>query len=601
MREKALLTPKLKTKYKRKTVIKDQDLSVVIHIPISSDTEYREEEALQTSVEEAISEEKRILELHLVRPLVHTPKDVVPSIDRNIIIPSQVTPFNYVFLIKYIPKRLTKVSSLDIERNIHPALTTISNTIEEIQKSVPVVDFEYPELINTYSIEKSINVEVKPSSSALNYIMNPRLVFRQPYSIKHKDIGKEITVKTSELISAADSIKVMGTEVSIEREDVLEHFLKTMLPLSKMVMDRPFLILAEKPQNKMFDYIELLKRLLRELYRVYVGGLPSPTDLRTDFEEVKLDVRAGKHIYVIDIDKVFGKEVKSKEYVVDRLRELYSQSLGFLILYGSRSILKETKEILWSSRYVSASFPKIRFLGKIQQPIEISVQEDHKIYNLINLLWGKVLNFEEVDENIDLDSYSVMLEDEFYERIRELALSPETVVKVEPSKKDEERLDGESLLHYGIKAFVVKYLIEHEKIPEYNVFTEYEVGDIIVDVFTKHPMHGDLAIEVETLYGTVLPLLKLRKTIESRLSKGLKLWIVIPNPQLMLFLKDIARLRSICRKKYLDSIEFFVLDVYSRKLVPFPEFIKRIKTIIEEEKSTDSQLDHTDFKSFAQN
>ncbi len=597
MREKALLTPKLKTKYKRKTVIKDQDLSVVIHIPISSDTEYREEEALQTSVEEAISEEKRILELHLVRPLVHTPKDVVPSIDRNIIIPLQVTPFNYVFLIKYIPKRLTKVSSLDIERNIHPTLTTISNTIEEIQKNVPVVDFEDPELINTYSIEKSINVEVKPSSNALNYIMNPRLVFRQPYSIKHKDIDKEITVKTSELIGAADSTKAMGKEVSIEQEDVIEYFLKTMLPLSKMVMDRPFLILAEKPQNKMFDYIELLKRLLRELYRVYVGGLPSPTDLRTDFEEVKLDVRAGKHIYVIDVDEVFGEEAKDKEYVkyvIDRLRELYSQSLGFLVLYGSKNILEKIKEILWS-KYVSIDFPKIKFLGKIQQPIEISVQEDHKIYKLVNLLWGRVLNFEEVSENIDLDSYSVMLEDEFYRKIRDLALSPETVIKVEPSKRDEEGLGGESLLHYGIKAFAVKYLIEHEEIPEYNVFTEHEVGDIIVDVFTKHPVHGDLAIEVETLYGTVLPLLKLRKTIESRLSKGLKLWIIIPNPQFMLFIRDIARLRSIYRKKYLDSIEFFVLDVYSKKLVPFSEFVKRVKTLLEKGISN-KQLDLTDLK-----
>ena len=188
-----------------------------------------------------------------------------------------------------------------------------------------------------------------------------------------------------------------------------------------------------------------------------------------------------------------------------------------------------------------------------------------------------------------------MLEDEFYRKIRDLALSPETVIKVEPSKRDEEGLGGESLLHYSIKAFVVKYLIEHEKIPEYNVFTEHEVGDIIVDVFTKHPVHGDLAIEVETLYGTVLPLLKLRKTIESRLSKGLKLWIIIPNTQFMLFVRDIAKLRSIYRKKYLDSIEFFVLDVYSRKLVPFPEFVKRVKTLLEKGISN-KQLDHTDLK-----
>jgi len=86
-------------------------------------------------------------------------------------------------------------------------------------------------------------------------------------------------------------------------------------------------------------------------------------------------------------------------------------------------------------------------------------------------------------------------------------------------------------------------------------------------------------------------LLKLRKTIESRLSKGLKLWVVIPNPQLMLFLRDLAKLRSIYRRKYLDSIEFFTLDVYHKKLIPFPEVIERVKQLTEtREKSSSNQI-----------
>ena len=204
-------------------------------------------------------------------------------------------------------------------------------------------------------------------------------------------------------------------------------------------------------------------------------------------------------------------------------------------------------------------------------------------------MWGKIIDFEHIEEDIDLDTYTVMLEEEFYRKITELATDPKSIVRVEPSRRDEEKLGGESILHYGIKAFVVRYLIEQENIPEYNIFTEYEIGDIIVDVFVKHPEYGDLAIEVETLYGTGLPLLKLRRTIDSRLSKGLKLWIVIPNTQFILFLKDLVQLRNIYREKFLDSIEFFTLDIYSCKLIPLPQLIKRLKQITRNTESVSAE------------
>ena len=112
------------------------------------------------------------------------------------------------------------------------------------------------------------------------------------------------------------------------------------------------------------------------------------------------------------------------------------------------------------------------------------------------------------------------------------------------------------------------------------------MGDVVLDVFVKHPRYGDLAIEVESLYGTALPLLKLRRTIDSRLSKGLRLWIVIPNPQFVLFMRDLAKLRDIYKKKYLDSVELFTLDTYSQRLISFPEIIEKIKQLIGVQKGT---------------
>ena len=579
MKRETSLKLTAKTKYRKKTVVKDQDLDVVILIPISPEEELREETPALVSAKETMFEKEKVLELYLVKPLIEPPAKITFNIDRDVTIPTQATPFNYVFPIKYDPKYFTKVASLDIEKSIHPTLVTISSIVKDIRKSIPLIKFEKPELVKMLDAEKMVNTEVVPSIRALNYVAHPRLAFRQPYKINHREINREITVKTSESPGFTSSTRSVLGEALVE--DVLERFFNA--ALSRMIMDRPFLILARKPQDKMFDYVEFLKRLLRELYRVYVGGLPSPFDLQTTFEEVKLDVKAGKHIYVIDVDEVFQGEIKGDavKYITDRLRELYSQGLGFLVFYGSKESLDNIKSLrIGNTPLWYRTIPGGRFFGKVLQPVEISVWEDPKTYNLANLVWGKVLDFEHIEENVDLDSYAIMLEEEFYRRIMELASDPNIMIKVEPSKRDEEKLGGETLLHYGIKAFVVKYLVEHESISDHNIFTEYEISDIVTDVFVKHPEYGDLAIEVETLYGTALPLLKLRKTIDSRLSKGLKLWIVIPNMQFILFLRDLAKLRGIYRKKYLDSIEFFTLDIYSQKLIPFPEIIEKLRQLI---------------------
>ncbi len=69
-------------------------------------------------------------------------------------------------------------------------------------------------------------------------------------------------------------------------------------------------------------------------------------------------------------------------------------------------------------------------------------------------------------------------------------------------------------------------------------------------------------------------MLKLRKRIESRLKKGLKTWIVILNPQFIIYFKEIFALRNVYKKRYRDLIEFYTLDVKSNKLVSFNEIFK---------------------------
>jgi hypothetical protein len=68
-------------------------------------------------------------------------------------------------------------------------------------------------------------------------------------------------------------------------------------------------------------------------------------------------------------------------------------------------------------------------------------------------------------------------------------------------------------------------------------------------------------VEVETLYGTLVH--KLVETVER--AEKRKMWIVVPNPQALIYLPLLLRTRRELRRKY--DVEFYTLDVTSRGLV----------------------------------
>ena len=72
---------------------------------------------------------------------------------------------------------------------------------------------------------------------------------------------------------------------------------------------------------------------------------------------------------------------------------------------------------------------------------------------------------------------------------------------------------------------------------------------------------SELVVEVETLYGTVVH--KLVETMER--TGGRRMWIVVPNPQAVIYLPLLLRTRREPRRKY--DVEFYTLDVTSRGLV----------------------------------
>ena len=518
------------------------------------------------------TQDANFLDLSLILPVFHEIKKIKVNIRSEVITPPVSKATEFVSIIRYSPAICSNITVSDIIREPLSLVSLVREALLNSIKTIPKAEFHEIETIISKIVDREVRLNIKPVAILLNYVSQPRIIFHSAYDVHSKSFSAEVIVKTRSIIYRTVEHEIFGEE--LDPLECIFGFSPT------KVLDMPLLVLAEKPEHSKYlskyEYIEYLKRIFREIYRVRVGGLPRPLDVRIGFEDIKFDVRADRAISMINLDYIKGRKDGQADimvYISDRLRELYSQNFGFLIIYG-----KNVEN-------------KIVMLPKVFRYIKIRIKEDERPFKLASLMWGRVTDFSSIavealnDSRLDLDAYGVSLERYFYDKMTNLLSDSKLVLLVEPSRVSEERLDGESLLHYAVKVFIVKYLLESEGLSPNDIHTEYRIGDVVLDIFARHPEHGDLAVEVETLYGTTLPILKLKKTIESRLTKGLKLWVVIPNPQLTIYFREILYLYRVYKVRYPKIIGFFTLDIESNKLIPLKEFAEKMKEI------TGNQLD----------
>ncbi len=311
-----------------------------------------------------------------------------------------------------------------------------------------------------------------------------------------------------------------------------------------------------------FGYVEFLKRVLREIYRVRSGGLPEPKHVPTP-EDLRLllpvDVGAGRRVFVLDLSRgrVQGSdtegrlEVKGRdlERLRDRLREFFSQVFGFFVIYGD--VLG-----IWERALTKAARG---YASVVPSPVEVSIGSGRLPFYVLlaNVMWGRisdpVLDYGRLGFR-GFDEFVVWLEDECWRRLGEVSF--EVLYKTRPSAGERE-----SELHYLAKAFVVRHLAK--RVDPDCVKTEKEVGAAVFDVVVTCGGLQGLVVEVETLYGTGTVVHKLVETVER--AGGRKMWIVVPNPQAIIYLPLLLRTRRELRRKY--DVEFYTLDVTSRGLV----------------------------------
>jgi hypothetical protein len=397
-----------------------------------------------------------------------------------------------------------------------------------------------------------------------------------------------------------------------EIEEVENAVDSALFGLGRLVPDRPLLIVAEHVKG--FGYIEFLKRVLREVYRVRVGGLPEPKHVSNvaDLQLlIPVEVGAGGRIFVIDLvsgdlgrllkegDVKGSSQASLRERIRDRLRELFSQGYGFIVIYGDYHI----------DNHVSGAQAEALREGVLKNYLlttwkQISPETSKKsLYVLLaNLMWGRV-GEPEMDYKGNFDRFVVELEDEYWKALEGALKDFNIQVLVRPSAEGDEA-GRESMSHYLIKAFMVNYLVRRlteefkgkgAKEDEARrralgcVSTENQPSgaNVRFDVYVKDKdansdcgSMSNLVVEVETLYGTGTALHKVLDTIESRVNAGAdRLWVVVPNPQAVIYLPQLLRLERYVRKlKRFEGkeIEFYTLDVKGGAPVRLVEVARRL-------------------------
>jgi hypothetical protein len=336
-------------------------------------------------------------------------------------------------------------------------------------------------------------------------------------------------------------------------EELEEAYSEPLLRLGVVISERPVAIVA-RPTG--FGYIELLKRVLREIYRVRSGGLPEPKHVSMP-EDLRLllpvDVDAGRRVFVLDLSGELKVEKRDAERLRDRLRELFSQEFGFFVIYGD--VLS-----IWERALAEAVHG---YASVVPSPVEVSMRPGRLPFYVLlaNAMWGRisdpVLDYKRLGFR-DFDEFVVWLEDQYWRRLGEVSF--EVLYKTKPSAGERE-----SELHYLTKAFVVRHLAE--RVGLHCVKTEKGEDTAVFDVVVTCGGLQELVVEVETLYGTGTVVHKLVETVERACMRKLvetveragvrKMWIVVPNPQAVIYLPLLL--------KY--DVEFYTLDVTSRGLV----------------------------------
>ncbi len=357
----------------------------------------------------------------------------------------------------------------------------------------------------------------------------------------------------------------------------------------------PIIVLMPKQEN-IPDMWYLMWVICRELYRIAKGGYPDPLVVLKRTEDLKLWLKFQGHfggkIVVLhgnlfrdllkeleDLRKEERGDKGSKEIdellelLERRLKEMFSQGLGFLI------IITDEVERLRSLLVGQCAMPHVPAIIDITEFPEYSqlIEACIKVFGEFFASYSK--EFREGLQKYANADMLVSYLDRAYRNFVEEMLTSNYIANVRRDVSERESED-----HVAMKILVVKYLHETLNVGldeiECTVSPECGGQEIIADVYVKNKA---LAIECETLFGEASsPLLKIFESARKYLTcddRVKEVWIVIRNWPAMMFAGDLYWIEKVLKKefsKHRKDIIFFVPDIASKKLVPLDHIISRL-------------------------
>jgi len=529
-------------------------------------------------------------QIYLVSVKISEKEPSVPTVPKiRVNVPTLVKLSKDIASVFKFSKSIPRIPSV-LKSNIYRKPLDKRNylmTIESPRKESNVPDLPKIEINFTLvKLNKDVNIvpknEVKiplrrvlqKASTKIGIKSLDKTIFIEPSLKPENEENSTKNTKNNNAVSTSDTSNLPSSILTMLFESDDKKY--SIEGLIKVKPDRPVIIVAIKSPND--DYIATLLSLLREIYRMKVGGLPIVRYIGTKAEKNIVEdepIRQG-FIKVIDDSEADILKLIDRYKLKDRLTELSGQGLSFLVFY----VNEDKKDFLLTN--LSSLREKIAPAKIVViKPSKLTAEQKRE---LARVTWGYV-DPEEISNYATLDKQFKLNEDEFNNVLEKIATKREYAEIVREGNEvdlEEGEKESESPLHYQLKAFIVHYLIEKENIPRENIETESNKGGIIPDIYVNDKSKK-WAIEVETFYGTgITPWRKLERTVEKYIMNKVtdevnEVWIVIPPLQTMLYLNDlVSKIKDLKGKGYNNFIKFYTVDLSKIELVSIEEIPRKI-------------------------
>ncbi len=344
-----------------------------------------------------------------------------------------------------------------------------------------------------------------------------------------------------------------------------------------------------KPKSRIHDKKQILEEELRAEDNIDI--------IEENGNDYTISIPTNERIHTIDKNK----PKKLLGFVKNRLREMKTQGLGFIIFHVSKDLIEKIKNELNEESWK----PEIIDLEPVFH--KHSIQELKLVYDVENFkqemdidrikkqsascFWGFVepVNDNKWTDGKTFDDFFGACEREFRKKLREIFKKTFTIINSEKIiLKDNKKViftDSEGPLHKRIKVLVLKHLLDNKICKWEEIKVEQSFPDTN-GIIQPDILIGDvIPYEIETFYGRGEPDDRIGELIKDYQNKTnfSKIKIVITNLDAILWYNKFMRIKK-NKEKEID-VEFLTLDVKNKQLIKIEDlksiFLKNLSNFIE--------------------